>query len=116
MLIVPVVTLGDNNITMVFCFLKFTLHFFHRWCFFSTSHIEGKIITDSCCVVHIFRDTFFGAMYLQIDDTITNGNINNSSNPNGSLNGIAGITNKEGNVLGMMPHPERVSEKVCGGE
>jgi phosphoribosylformylglycinamidine synthase subunit PurQ / glutaminase len=36
-------------------------------------------------------------------------------NPNGSLDGIAGITNIEGNVLGLMPHPERASEKILGG-
>lgn len=36
-------------------------------------------------------------------------------NPNGSLFNIAGITNREGNVLGMMPHPERCSESVLGG-
>ena len=42
------------------------------------------------------------------------GEINNSSNPNGSLNNIAGITNKQGNVLGMMPHPERASDEILG--
>lgn len=36
-------------------------------------------------------------------------------NPNGSLANIAGITNEKGNVLGMMPHPERCSEAVLGG-
>lgn len=36
-------------------------------------------------------------------------------NPNGSLFNIAGISNKKGNVLGMMPHPERVSEELLGG-
>lgn len=36
-------------------------------------------------------------------------------NPNGSLDNIAGIVNKKGNVLGMMPHPERASEKIVGG-
>ena len=41
-----------------------------------------------------------------------NGDITNESNPNGSLLNIAGITNKKGNVVGLMPHPERVSEKV----
>ena len=35
------------------------------------------------------------------------GNVSNEFNPNGSLNNIAGIINKNGNVLGMMPHPER---------
>ena len=38
-----------------------------------------------------------------------------SSNPNGSLNNIAGITNKHRNVLGMMPHPERCCEEIMGG-
>jgi len=36
-------------------------------------------------------------------------------NPNGSARGIAGITNQEGNVLGMMPHPERSCEVILGG-
>jgi phosphoribosylformylglycinamidine synthase I len=38
------------------------------------------------------------------------GEIDEASNPNGSLNNIAGITNIKGNVLGMMPHPERASD------
>jgi len=36
-------------------------------------------------------------------------------NPNGSLENIAGIINKEGNVLGMMPHPERAANEIVGG-
>lgn len=36
-------------------------------------------------------------------------------NPNGSANDIAGIINKQGNVLGMMPHPERVIADILGG-
>lgn len=43
-----------------------------------------------------------------------NGNINAGSNPNGSLNNIAGISNKEGNVFGMMPHPERAADPELG--
>jgi phosphoribosylformylglycinamidine synthase len=38
------------------------------------------------------------------------------ANPNGSLRNIAGIINERGNVLGMMPHPERASERLMGGE
>ena len=38
------------------------------------------------------------------------------ANPNGSILNIAGIVNREGNILGMMPHPERASEKVLGSE
>ena len=43
------------------------------------------------------------------------GYINADSNPNGSINNIAGITNHEGNVLGMMPHPERCCDPIIGG-
>jgi len=41
-----------------------------------------------------------------------NGNINKESNPNGSINNIAGIMNKEKNILGMMPHPERMVDQI----
>ncbi len=43
-----------------------------------------------------------------------NGNITPESNPNGSLRNIAGITNKAGNVFGMMPHPERATSEILG--
>ncbi len=42
------------------------------------------------------------------------GAISSESNPNGSLENIAGITNEDGNVCGMMPHPERCSETILG--
>lgn len=42
------------------------------------------------------------------------GNISDKANPNGSINNIAGIINKKGNVLGMMPHPERYSDQTLG--
>lgn len=42
------------------------------------------------------------------------GNITNDANPNGSIYNIAGIVNERGNVLGMMPHPERCSEAILG--
>jgi phosphoribosylformylglycinamidine synthase I len=41
-----------------------------------------------------------------------NGDINEESNPNGSLNNIAGIFNQEKNILGLMPHPERMVDQV----
>jgi len=44
------------------------------------------------------------------------GRISEEANVNGSLNNIAGITNKEGNVMGMMPHPERASETLLGSQ
>lgn len=44
------------------------------------------------------------------------GNVSYETNPNGSVNNIAGISNKEGNVVGLMPHPERSSEGLLGSE
>ena len=44
------------------------------------------------------------------------GEITPDANPNGSLNNIAGIINERGNVLGMMPHPERCCDALLGGE
>ncbi len=42
------------------------------------------------------------------------GEVTDEANPNGSINNIAGITNEGGNVLGMMPHPERAVEDILG--
>lgn len=44
------------------------------------------------------------------------GIVSEQSNPNGSLSNIAGIMNRTGNVMGMMPHPERAAEKLLGSE
>lgn len=43
------------------------------------------------------------------------GNVTEAANPNGASAGVAGITNRAGNVLGMMPHPERAVEPLLGG-
>jgi phosphoribosylformylglycinamidine synthase subunit PurQ / glutaminase len=43
------------------------------------------------------------------------GGVTAESNPNGSLGGIAGVCNARGNVVGLMPHPERASESILGG-
>ena len=45
-----------------------------------------------------------------------NGNVDENCNPNGSIANIAGIFNKEKNVLGMMPHPERMIDPMLSGE
>jgi phosphoribosylformylglycinamidine synthase len=42
------------------------------------------------------------------------GEVTPRANPNGSINNIAGICNRDGNVLGMMPHPERAVEEILG--
>ena len=43
------------------------------------------------------------------------GEVTDSANPNGSLHNIAGVVNEAGNVLGMMPHPERRCDDLLGG-
>ena len=43
-----------------------------------------------------------------------NGEVTSDSNPNGAWRSIAGIKNKAGNVMGLMPHPERASNPLCG--
>lgn len=42
------------------------------------------------------------------------GEVTTRDNPNGSIDNIAGVINREGNVLGLMPHPERASEELLG--
>jgi phosphoribosylformylglycinamidine synthase len=41
-----------------------------------------------------------------------NGDVTEEANPNGSIQNIAGVMNKKGNVFGMMPHPERASSNI----
>ena len=43
------------------------------------------------------------------------GQVTDAANPNGAVDNVAGILNEAGNVLGMMPHPERVCEEILGG-
>jgi len=45
-----------------------------------------------------------------------NGEVTEGANPNGAINNIAGICNRRGNILGMMPHPERCSEAILGND
>ena len=44
------------------------------------------------------------------------GEINDNSNPNGAINNIAGLFNKQKNILGMMPHPERMIDTYLSGD
>ncbi len=48
--------------------------------------------------------------------TDAEGNLTEEANVNGSMESIAGLLNREGNVMGMMPHPERASEAILGSE
>jgi phosphoribosylformylglycinamidine synthase len=73
------------------------------------AHNEGNFYADTATVDELERS---GRVILRYCDDA--GNVNPESNPNGAINNIAGVCNEGGNVLGMMPHPERCSEKVLG--
>ncbi len=66
------------------------------------NHFEGNYTCDSATLEKIERNGQVVLRYL--------------SNPNGSLNDIAGICNKRGNVAGIMPHPERASDRALGSD
>ena len=71
------------------------------------AHNEGCYSIDAKTLQAIREQVLF--RYSDAD-----GNELDAANPNGSMDFIAGITNKAGNVLGMMPHPERASEAILG--
>ena len=73
------------------------------------SHGEGNYFADSATLDEIEKNNQVIFRYSSPE-----GCIDRENNPNGSLNNIAGITNKEGNVLGMMPHPERCCDPLLG--
>lgn len=89
---------------------------------FSSAYKKGQVITAP--VAHHDGNYFADEAILktlQDNEQIIfrycneNGEVNEASNPNGSMLNIAGICNKTRNVLGMMPHPERHAEALLGG-
>ena len=74
------------------------------------SHGEGRYYADDATLRELEESGRIVFRYCN-----ENGEVTSGSNPNGSLNGIAGIVNRAGNVLGMMPHPERCCEEILGG-
>ncbi len=76
----------------------------------SIAHGEGNYFADRDVIQKLEDAGRVVFRYVGAD-----GEANPVSNPNGSLNSIAGIINREGNVLGMMPHPERCVESLLGG-
>lgn len=75
------------------------------------SHGEGRFFADPETLAELNSD---GRVALRYCDQA--GELSHSANPNGSLQNIAGILNREGNVLGMMPHPERACEQLLGSD
>lgn len=73
------------------------------------SHYEGRYYADNAMLAELEAEKRIIFRY-----STSTGEINDAANPNGSLHNIAGIMNKKGNVLGMMPHPERACEPLLG--
>jgi phosphoribosylformylglycinamidine synthase len=74
------------------------------------SHGEGNYYVDDATLARLKAED---RIVFRYSDAL--GRVTPESNPNGSLDNIAGIVNEGRNVLGMMPHPERASEALLGG-
>lgn len=74
------------------------------------SHGDGNYFVDEQTLAQMESNGQIAFQYCNSDGELTD-----ESNPNGSVSNIAGVTNESGNVLGLMPHPERVVEQILGG-
>ncbi|MCY4204204.1 MAG: phosphoribosylformylglycinamidine synthase subunit PurQ [Bacteroidetes bacterium] len=75
------------------------------------AHGEGNYFAESSELAELEHNGQVVFRY-----TTPDGEATLEANPNGSANNIAGIVNRGGNVLGMMPHPERAAEHALGGQ
>jgi phosphoribosylformylglycinamidine synthase len=75
------------------------------------AHNEGNYFTDSEHLQKMKDENLIAFKYCD-----ENGNQNKNSNPNGSLDDIAGIFNSNKNILGMMPHPERMVDQMISNK
>lgn len=73
------------------------------------AHGEGNYFADEKTLAELEANNQIAFRYCTNEGTVVD-----SANPNGSSKNIAGIVNKNGNILGMMPHPERSSDAVLG--
>jgi phosphoribosylformylglycinamidine synthase len=73
------------------------------------AHAEGNYYVDQETYTHLQKNNKIVFRY-----TGSDGRISDEVNPNGSIGNIAGVCNEKGNVLGMMPHPERCGEGILG--
>jgi phosphoribosylformylglycinamidine synthase subunit PurQ / glutaminase len=74
------------------------------------SHGEGKYYADPPTLASLRERRQVVFRYADAEGRVTR-----AANPNGSLDNIAGVVSADGNVLGLMPHPERAAEAVTGG-
>jgi phosphoribosylformylglycinamidine synthase len=74
------------------------------------AHHDGNYFAEADTIKRLKDKDCIAFRYVDAD-----GNLKNEANPNGSLDNIAGVLNEKRNVLGMMPHPERLSDPALGG-
>jgi phosphoribosylformylglycinamidine synthase len=74
-------------------------------------HMEGNYTAPLETLDALEREARVAFRYCDADGRVTD-----DANPNGAAANIAGITNREGNVVGLMPHPDRCSEGVLGND
>ncbi|TAN50652.1 MAG: phosphoribosylformylglycinamidine synthase subunit PurQ [Rhodospirillales bacterium] len=74
------------------------------------AHADGNFFANSDMLNRIEDEGQVAFRYCDEE-----GGLTNDANPNGSLNNIAGVYNMSGNVLGLMPHPERLADPQLGG-
>jgi phosphoribosylformylglycinamidine synthase len=74
-------------------------------------HMEGNYTAPPEVLVQLSRDRRVVFRYCD-----AKGQVTDEANPNGATDGIAGVANREGNVVGLMPHPDRCSEQLLGNE
>ena len=75
------------------------------------AHNEGNYFGNNDLIKKLEDNNLIAFKYCDIE-----GKVEKKSNPNGSLNNIAGILNESKNILGMMPHPERLVDPILSGE
>ena len=75
------------------------------------AHNEGNYFTDKKHREELKKENLIAFKYCD-----ESGNISQNSNPNGALDNIAGIFNLKKNILGMMPHPERMVDKFISND
>jgi phosphoribosylformylglycinamidine synthase len=73
------------------------------------AHGDGNYFADASTIDRLEKNRQVVVRYCD-----ENGDSTTASNPNGSVNNIAGICNEHGNVFGLMPHPDRCAEEVLG--
>jgi len=73
------------------------------------AHADGNYVCDDATLADLQRHDQIVFRYCAPD-----GRVDPAANPNGSLDAIAGVCNRERNVLGLMPHPERAAESILG--